>query len=123
MEINSVSVLPQNINTGREQSGIKTDQISRQQNSQKQSGAHEATGAKEGQKQVAREEILDQIKGISEDGAYSVRFEKDDKLNELIVKVVDRQTDEVIRQIPPEELLGLKQHLRELRGNLADSVE
>lgn len=124
MEISSVSVL-QHVQPGREQSGVKTEQIDRQQNRQAESGPPAAGAAKPGekQKQVAREEILEKIKEISKDGAYSVRFEKDDKINELIVKVVDRETDEVIRQIPPEELLNLKHYLRDLRGNLTDSVE
>ena len=39
-----------------------------------------------------------------------------------LVKITDRETDEVIRQIPSEELLELSRHLEELRGNLVDTV-
>ena len=67
------------------------------------------------------EELLKQIKTITEDGLYSVRFERDSGSNELIVKIVDRETDEVIRQIPQEELLELSKHLEELNGNLVDT--
>jgi flagellar protein FlaG len=35
--------------------------------------------------------------------------------------VVDRETDEVIRQIPPEELMNLTQRLSDLRGNIVDT--
>ena len=38
------------------------------------------------------------------------------------VKIVDSETDEVIRQIPQEELLELSKHLEELNGNLVDTV-
>jgi flagellar protein FlaG len=38
-----------------------------------------------------------------------------------VVKVVDRETDEVIRQIPPEELMNLTQRLNDLRGNIVDT--
>jgi flagellar protein FlaG len=69
---------------------------------------------------VSPEEILDKIKEISEDGLYSVRFEKHDELNEFIVKVVDRETDEIIKQIPPEEILGFRAYFQELRGNIVD---
>ena len=68
------------------------------------------------------EELLKQIKQITEDGLYSVRFERDSGSNELIVKIVDSETDEVIRQIPQEELLELSKHLEELNGNLVDTV-
>ena len=72
-------------------------------------------------KQVQPEELLQQIKALTEDGLYSVRFENDNEANELIVKVVDNETEEVIRQIPPEELLHLTQRLTDLRGNLVDT--
>jgi len=72
-------------------------------------------------KQVQPEELLQQIKSLTEDGLYSVRFEHNTEANELVVKVVDNETDEVIRQIPPEELLTLTQRLTDLRGNLVDT--
>ena len=71
---------------------------------------------------IQPEELLNQIKAITEDGLYSVRFERDSGTEDLIVKIVDSETDEVIRQIPPEELLNLSKHLRELSGNLVDTV-
>lgn len=72
-------------------------------------------------KQIQPEEMLQQIKSLTEDGLYSVRFENDREVDELVVKVVDRETDEVIRQIPPEELLELTQRLNDLRGNIVDT--
>ncbi len=67
------------------------------------------------------EEILDQIKGLTEDGLYSVRFEQDESSKQFVVRIVDRESGEVIRQLPPEELLGLKATLEDLRGNLVDT--
>ncbi len=74
------------------------------------------------QSKVQSEELLTEIKSLTDNGAYSVRFEKNDDLQELIVKVVDRDTEEVIRQIPPEELVNLSKHLRELQGNIVNTV-
>ena len=68
------------------------------------------------------EELLNQIKSITEDGLYSVRFERDSGTEDLVVKIVDSETNEVIRQIPPEELLNLSKHLKELSGNLVNTV-
>ncbi len=72
-------------------------------------------------KQIQPEEMLQQIKALTENGLYSVRFENDSDLGELVVKVVDQKTDEVIRQIPPEELLHLTQRLEDLRGNIVNT--
>ena len=70
---------------------------------------------------VQPEEMLSQIKALTEDGLYSVRFENNKESDELVVKVVDNETEEVIRQIPPEELLGLTKRLNDLRGNIVDT--
>jgi flagellar protein FlaG len=71
---------------------------------------------------VQPEEILTQIKALTENGLYSVRFENSQEFNELVVKVVDTKTDEVIRQIPAEEVLGMKAILAELSGKIVNTV-
>jgi len=75
----------------------------------------------EEQKSVQPEELINQIKSLTDDGLYSVRFESNES-DQLVVKVVDRETNEVIRQIPPEELLELTKHLNEISGSLVDTV-
>lgn len=72
-------------------------------------------------KQIPPEELLKQIKGLTEDGVYSVRFEVDDTVGDLVVKIVDRESDEVIRQVPAEEVMELRESLDDLRGNLVDT--
>lgn len=67
-------------------------------------------------KQIDSTELLNRIKELTEDGAYSVRFEKNRDLNDVVVKLVDSESGDVIRQIPPEELLGLTKRLNELRA-------
>ena len=72
--------------------------------------------------EVQPEEILSQIKALTEDGVYSVRFENSQEFNELVVKVVNTETDEVIRQVPAEEILGMKASLAELRGHIVNTA-
>ncbi len=72
------------------------------------------------EKKVDSIALLDRINELTEDGAYSVRFEKNSDLNEIVVKVVDSQSGDVIRQIPPEALLGLTKRLNDLRGTIVD---
>ncbi|MBW2682822.1 MAG: flagellar protein FlaG [Deltaproteobacteria bacterium] len=71
--------------------------------------------------QIAPEELLKQIKNLTEEGLYSVRFERDETGDQLVVKIVDRDTDELIRQLPAEELLNIKVVLDDLRGNIVNT--
>ncbi len=70
---------------------------------------------------IQPEELLDQIKSLTQDGLYSVRFEKDEKISDLVIKIFDNETQEVIRQIPAEELLNFKANFAELVGNLVNT--
>lgn len=71
-----------------------------------------------GKSKVQPEELLDKIKSLTDNGSYTVHFELDDKVDEMIITLVDSETGDVIRQIPPEELLGVMQNLKNLRGNI-----
>lgn len=80
------------------------------------------TGAQTKGTKIQPEEILSQIKSLTEDGAYSVRFEMEDKTNQMVVRLVDVESGDMIRQIPPEELIDLTEVLQELRGSLVDTT-
>ena len=77
--------------------------------------------AAENNPKIQPEELLDQIKSLTQEGMYSVRFEKGDELSDMVVKIFDNETQEVIRQIPAEELLNFKASFADLVGNLVDT--
>ncbi len=70
---------------------------------------------------IQPEELLDQINAVTQDGLYSVRFERDEGSSGLVVKIFDHATQEVIRQIPAEELLNFKATFEELVGNTVNT--
>lgn len=80
------------------------------------------SGDSSSSKKVQPEEILNQIKSLTEDGLYSVRFEKSEEFDEMIVKIVDPKTEEVIRQVPAEDILKMRASLADLRGQIVDVV-
>ena len=71
--------------------------------------------------QVPPEELLKQIKALTEEGLYSVRFEHDERSSGMVVKIFSQESNEVIRQLPAEELLDLKSALADLRGNIVNT--
>lgn len=81
---------------------------------EKQKAAEEKTS-------LPREEILGRIRDLTEGGSYSVRFETDKETEDLIVKIVNAEDGELIRQLPPEEILDMTKKLNELRGSLVST--
>jgi len=51
-----------------------------------------------------------------------LQFVVDQKSHEVIVKVIDKDTDKVIKVLPPEELQRLHRKLKETIGFLFDEV-
>ena len=50
----------------------------------------------------------------------SIQFVKDESSGADVVKVIDDNTGEVIRQLPSEELLGFMRNLTKMLGNFLD---
>ncbi len=78
----------------------------------------DATGnAKEpGKDELAK--AVDKIQKFVSAAASDIQFSLDDESGVTVVKVVDRGTKEVIRQIPSKEMLELAQALERLQGLL-----
>jgi flagellar protein FlaG len=60
--------------------------------------------------------LTEQIQRYLSEMNVSISFEIYDKTGEVVVKVINRDTEEVIRQLPPKDLWDLPQKLEELRG-------
>jgi uncharacterized FlaG/YvyC family protein len=48
----------------------------------------------------------------------ALQFAVDTQTGQRVVQVIDKETGELIRQVPPEELLNVMQSLRALKGVL-----
>lgn len=63
---------------------------------------------------------IDKVNHTFEMQKRSLRFQIHERTNEVIVKVIDSETEEVIREIPPEKLLDMFANMLELAGLLVD---
>lgn len=75
------------------------------------------------QKKVNSEELFDKIKTITQDGQYSIQFEMNRDVNSLVIKLVNRDSGELVRQIPSEELIRSSKALHDLRGLMLDTEQ
>lgn len=71
---------------------------------------------------VQPEELLKSIKALTDNGTYSVRFEMNKETKEMVINLIEQESGELIRQIPPEEILGVHKMLADLRGNLLQTT-
>jgi|Deesub1362B_J571_1020462.scaffolds.fasta_scaffold02236_6 flagellar protein FlaG len=75
------------------------------------------------QQDIAPEEIekrTEQLNQVMEIFNYNIRFSVDREAKRLVVKIVDPQTEEVIRQIPPEEMLQIMKRIDQMLGLILD---
>jgi flagellar protein FlaG len=73
--------------------------------------------------QLSGEEVQKLVKDLQkrlDPLATSLNFTIDEETDTLVVKITDRETGELIRQVPPEEMLNLRASLAELVGVLFD---
>lgn len=61
---------------------------------------------------------IDQIKRVVEPVAQNLQFSIDGESGRTVVRVIDTQTNEVIRQIPSEEIMAIDRALSKLQGLL-----
>lgn len=52
----------------------------------------------------------------------SITFSVDEKTGDLVVRVMDSETEEVVRQIPPEDVLEIRRKMSDYLGMLADET-
>jgi flagellar protein FlaG len=53
------------------------------------------------------------LKGVNS----NLQFQIDDSTHQVVIKIVDNKTGDVIRQIPTVEMLDFIRHMKELEGD------
>ena len=65
-------------------------------------------------------EVVDELKRYVEPMAQNLQFTIDEETGKTIVKLIDADTQEVLRQIPSEELVAIAKALQQQRGALIE---
>jgi flagellar protein FlaG len=110
------------LSSGRSRSdfSISADEVKDKRDSIKSTVSEPNSDDAQTKNGIQSEELLQNIKALTEDGVYSVRFELDDATHDLIINLIDHE-GELIRQVPSEEILGTRKMLAELRGNIFET--
>ena len=97
-------------NVSKEQSNVSKEQsnVPKELNSEKTFSKDEVV------------DIVDKLNAGNSDVNARISFSIHEKTNRIIVKVRDKETNEVIREFPPKEAIKLLEHLKDYLGMLVD---
>ncbi len=91
-----------------------------QASQQTDNGASEQTQQASSNKKNS-EEAIQELKNTLEEIKHNrLEFSVHEDTGRTVVKIIDQDTGEVIKQLPPEELLDLAEKLKEMSGVLFD---
>ncbi len=74
-------------------------------------------------RELTKSEISDAVDRLNVamgDLSERISFSYHEKTNRIIVKVIDSSTNEVVREIPPKDLIKLLEHIKEYMGMFVD---
>jgi flagellar protein FlaG len=73
--------------------------------------------------QVSKDELHKQVDGVNkilEANLTSLKFNVHEKLNRITVQILDKNSEEVVREIPPEKFLDMVASMLEFVGLIVD---
>lgn len=85
-----------------------------------QAAAAEAAAAQQASAPMDLQQAVRDLQQVS--AAFNTRlsFSLNEKLGQVVVKVIDNDTDKIVREIPPSELQHVYERIREVIGLLFD---
>ncbi len=112
MDVNAAEVKNASIpNDTKFISGVDTTS-----NLRKQTGSQAVQGATQSISAAETEEIVKSLETYMNVMKTSLGFRVNEDTDRVVVTITNRETNEVIRQLPPEELVSLQERMKELTG-------
>lgn len=115
MKITAISTLPVDL-VPRESSGVGSAAIAQASNQEKKVAAPQRPLQKENRSAEEIQQDLDVVNSQLKIMNRAIEFSVDKGSEDIVIKVVDKDSGEVITQIPPEGVLRLREHLEEMSG-------
>ncbi len=76
---------------------------------------------KEAQKEEVVQRLSEAISKFSAEFDTQIKFSVHDATDELVVQIIDQETEEVVRQIPAEDVLNRIENFDDLKGLLVST--
>ncbi|WP_052446165.1 flagellar protein FlaG [Aeromonas fluvialis] len=98
----------------------QTEDVAKTRQQEVNEAVKKEVAAKEETKSASFEEQVQELQSIVSMKGWYLNISKDNELGKTIVKLLDKDSGEVIRQIPSEELLSISKRFRELEQSGLD---
>ncbi len=120
MNINEMDVKAQKGQVEQIQAVATTENVKTMEVKPRQVKDEEQTPKINTEKMTLKEtsELVESLENYTNTLQTNIGFSVNTKLEKVIVTITNKETDEVIRQIPPEELITLLEKMEELTGIL-----
>jgi flagellar protein FlaG len=86
------------------------------QDPQREAEAKAARKSEPAESPEALEGMVSDLNQLVQELHRELRFSVDEDSGDTVVKVIDKETDEVLRQIPSQEVMNLRKRLEEAAG-------
>lgn len=107
--------------TAHDATTVKVAETGKQESQSEQSSQDGQNGSFADQQQTSNEQIRKAVEQLNKNMSHSEAiFGFHDKTNRVTIKIVDKDTKEVIKEIPPEKTLDMIAKAWELAGILVD---
>jgi len=100
----------------KERAGKSTAAIAQSLNQERKVAAPQRPLQKEQRSAEEIQQDLDVVNSQLKIMNRSIEFSVDKGSNDIVIKVVDKESGDIITQIPPEGVLRLREHLEEMSG-------
>lgn len=67
-------------------------------------------------------QAVDQLNSSMRNYNTELRFKMDQESREMQVSVINSETDEVLRKIPPDQILNIVAHVKEMLGLIVNEI-
>ena len=111
--ITNMALLASRVDNNRTSSSNSTDKADQRQSFAVELPEVETQKVEVELSQEALEKVVSQLNAYIQNTQRDVDFSVDDSTGRVVVRVIDSESEEVIRQIPSEEMLAISRHLIE----------
>jgi flagellar protein FlaG len=96
----------------------KTAHVGTNHVGEKYKGSDAAAGSPGNEKDIKN--AIDKVNKFLEDNGTHAEYEIHDKFKDIMIKIVDNKTKEVIQELPPKKILDMVAKMMEMVGVLFD---